>query len=84
MPAASRMLRERYAARRVWLFGSMAEGKPSPSSDIDLAVEGLAPQRYFAALADLMQLFDGRVDLVLLEEAPPTLVERVLAEGRLE
>jgi predicted nucleotidyltransferase len=49
---------------------------------VDLAVEGLPATAYFQALAELMALFGTRVDLVRLEEAPPSLCERVDEEGQ--
>lgn len=55
---------------------------PSAESDVDLAVEGLDGSRYFHALADLMQIFRGPVDLVRMEEATDSLRDRVTAEGR--
>jgi len=79
--AASR-LREGYAVTDVTLFGSLATGDLSGDIDVDLAVTGLDTTRYFEALADLMALFGGPVDLVRLEEAPPSLRQRVDAEGR--
>jgi predicted nucleotidyltransferase len=79
---AKTLLLEHHRVERVWLFGSLAMGGPTPESDIDLAVEGLAPDAYFNALAELMTLFRGAVDLVRLEEAPDSLRERVMAEGR--
>jgi predicted nucleotidyltransferase len=72
----------RHGAQRAWLFGSLALGEPTPLSDVDLAVEGLPSSAYFQALADLMTLFGGPVDLVRLEQAPASLRERVLSEGR--
>lgn len=63
------------------LFGSLAEGRAGPASDVDLAVEGIRPDRYFACLADLMALFGAPVDLVRLEEASPSLRDRVDAMG---
>jgi predicted nucleotidyltransferase len=82
VPRAHRRLVERHGARRVWLFGSLVAGLPSAESDVDLAVEGLDASRYFAALADLMEVFHGSVDLVRLEDAPESLRTRVLSEGR--
>jgi len=79
---ARRLLVDRHGARRVWLFGSLAVGQPTPESDIDLAVEGLPSSAYFHALADLMGVFHAPVDLVRLEEAAESLRERVLLEGR--
>jgi uncharacterized protein len=77
-----RALVGRHGAGRVWLFGSLVAGQPTIESDVDLAVEGLASSTYFSDLADLMALFHGPVDLVRLEDAPESLRERVLSEGR--
>jgi predicted nucleotidyltransferase len=42
--ACKRLLRERFGARRVILFGSLAGQAPwHAQSDVDLAVKGLAP-----------------------------------------
>ena len=80
LPEAVRRLRER-GAKRVWLFGSLAEGKPRENSDVDLAVEGLPAAGYFDVLADLMTVFGCAVDLVRLETAPESLRQRVLDAG---
>lgn len=58
-------------AREVYIFGSMATGKANARSDIDLAVTGLPPERFFAAMARLESLFDRNVDLVDLDDATP-------------
>ena len=57
------MLVEVHGASTVRLFGSLAGGGFREMSDVDLAVEGLDESRYFAALADLMALFDGPVNI---------------------
>jgi predicted nucleotidyltransferase len=82
LPAAQHLLQEHYGAGRVILFGSLASGAYSERSDVDLAVDGLPAQRYFEALAELMDLFAGPVDLVRLEEAPESLRARIAAEGK--
>ncbi|MEQ1912488.1 MAG: nucleotidyltransferase domain-containing protein [Vicinamibacterales bacterium] len=82
MPEARNLLRARYGATSVWLFGSLAVGNYRDTSDVDIAVTGLASVDYFAALTDLMNLFAVPVDLVRLEEASSSLKERILAEGR--
>src|SRR5512136_167879 len=69
LPRATRLLMDRYGASRVVLFGSLALGSYSEKSDVDLAVEGMPSPLYFSALADLMGIFGGPVDLVRLEEA---------------
>ncbi len=77
------VLKEQFGARQVYLFGSLTGQSPWHSrSDIDLAVEGLDPQKYFSALGALLQLLpEGlELDLVSLEEAPPELAARIKGE----
>ena len=80
LPEAVRRLRER-GARRVWLFGSLAEGRARATSDVDLGVEGLPDVGYFEVLGDMMGLFGCAVDLVRLEAASDSLRERILSSG---
>jgi predicted nucleotidyltransferase len=82
LPDLKCLLVERFSARRVWLFGSLATGTPRPSSDIDLATEGLPPEAYFEALAEALRVAQATVDLVRLEDAPASLRDRVAVEGR--
>jgi predicted nucleotidyltransferase len=63
LPKAASILIAHYQASRVVLFGSLANGTHDEHSDVDLAVEGLPSAGYFHALADLMALFGGPVDL---------------------
>ena len=71
------------------VFESRASGRPRPTSDLDVAVlptvaESEARRRLQArlavALADLAP--DGRVDVVLLDEAPELLRQRIMESGR--
>lgn len=73
-------LKER-GATNVWLFGSLAEGRPTLESDVDIAVEGLPADRCFDALTTASELLGTRVDLVSLERAPTSLRQRVLETG---
>jgi len=82
----ARVLIEQYGARRVWLFGSLAHRRfVHARSDIDLAVEGLLPEKYFRALAVIWELLPSglKLDLVPLEDARPDLVDIVREEGEL-
>lgn len=75
----------------LYLFGSYAEGKQTPVSDIDLAVllERDFPQNsYFekklALLSTITSLLKtDEVDLVILNQVPPALSYRILSKGRL-
>jgi predicted nucleotidyltransferase len=82
LPQAAALLEEKFGAQKVWVFGSLVTGEVTERSDADLATEGLSPSRYFEALAELMTLFGGPVDLVRLEEADESLRDRILTEGR--
>lgn len=81
LPAAKQLLADRYGVRRVVLFGSLARGDSTASSDVDLAVEGIDSAGYFRAIADLMGLFEAPVDLVEIERAPASLLARLELEG---
>ena len=78
----AKALVEEYGAERVHLIGSLARGRGFHSrSDIDLVVAGLAPERYFAVLADVAELAGREVDLIRLESATPALRQCVANEG---
>jgi predicted nucleotidyltransferase len=70
-----------------YLFGSQARGDAGPRSDIDVAVYLSeipdSPFGYDAELgAELMRaLGTSRVDVVVLNRAPPLLYHRVLRDG---
>lgn len=81
--ACARLLKERFGARRVILFGSVAgQGPWREHSDIDLAVEGLAPDKFFAAYSACRDTLppDLELDLVPLEKAYPEMRARILGE----
>ena len=66
-------------ARNVWVFGSVALGRPQDErSDIDLAVEALPDHLFFRMLGELLSRFPCPVDLVEMEKAPPRLRENIL------
>jgi predicted nucleotidyltransferase len=57
--------------KEVFLFGSVAEGNDNENSDIDIAVKGCPPGRFFELLGKLMLELDCRVDLVNLDHEDP-------------
>jgi len=72
-----------------YLFGSVARGTDSSSSDVDIGIlQRTAPA---GALDDLRFALEGcleralgrRTQIVILNNAPPDLVHRVLRDGRL-
>lgn len=72
-----------------YLFGSIARGDDRPGSDVDVAVlfEDDPPPRLEGLPVDLhdaLQTAAGRrLDLVVLNGAPPDLGHRILRDGRL-
>jgi hypothetical protein len=79
-------------AELVYLFGSQVSGKVWGESDVDLAVllgAQVARDRYGAIrvelIGELMSVFESnKVDVVILNEAPPLLTyEGVIQGGRL-
>ena len=80
---AAALLRRRYGATRVRLFGSVLHPERfHERSDVDLAVEGLAPQDYLSAWA----VVNGpdaafEIDLVDPRDCRPYIWEAVEREG---
>jgi len=73
---------EEFGAERVFLLGSLAEGRFRATSDIDLAVERLAPAVYFKASARISRLAgEFEVDLIPFETYKYK--AEVLEKGRL-
>ena len=78
----SKILVEKFGAKRVYLFGSVKEGYFGWDSDIDLAVEGLEPHLYFKALVGIHKVSDDlKVDLIPLEDCASR--ETIIEEGEL-
>lgn len=86
----ARALAPRSEVLEAYLFGSHATGRAQPHSDIDVAVYVDAPRAaegaygYAAELtAHLMAaLGSNKIDVVVLNRAPPVLYHRVLRDGR--
>ena len=80
-------LEQRPEVLEAYVFGSFARQEEQPHSDVDVAVylvslpaEGLGADAQIAA--DLMRaLGSDRVDVVVLNTAPPLLYHRVLRDG---
>ena len=78
-------LAERHGVRDVRVFGSMAKGDASDSSDVDLLVS-LPPDKTGLALGallmDVQDLLQRRVDVVTERGLHPALRDRVLREAQ--
>ena len=72
----------RLGATEVFLFGSAARNELRPDSDIDIAVRGLPPARFFAAASKATDALGRPVDLMDLDDPSPT-ARYVLGSGEL-
>jgi predicted nucleotidyltransferase len=77
----AQMLRQDFGATRILVFGSLVRGTFHPDSDLDLAVAGIPPDRYFEALAAVNQNSPRWIDLKPLESLEAHFRDRVLATG---
>ncbi len=86
----ARALEARDEVLEAYLFGSQATGRAQAHSDIDIAVyvDEARPVRpgygYAAELAAhlMAELGSNKIDVVVLNRAPPVLYHRVLRDGR--
>ena len=81
---AAKLLKERFGAAQVVIFGSLVHGYWfSRWSDIDLAAWGLQLEDYFLAVAKLQDLEpEFEIDLVSVEYCRPALRESIMREGK--
>lgn len=82
----TKVLVDRYGAKKVYLFGSLAlylKGLKSfkISSDIDLAVQPIPKEKYFYILAEMNRMSDFEVDIIDLEDCPKILRDSILKNG---
>jgi len=57
-----------YGAQEVYVFGSAAEGRLTKYSDVDMAVIGLPPKVFFAAMGEAMSILGRSLDLIDLDD----------------
>ena len=56
-----------FGAKEVYVFGSAVEGRFSEHSDIDMAMSGLPPKVFFAAMGEAMSVLGCSLDLIDLD-----------------
>ena len=74
----------RHGAGNVRVFGSTSRGEAGPSSDVDLLIDvvGPTPPWFPGGLhADLEELLERRVDLVISRSLSPLIRDNVLREA---
>jgi predicted nucleotidyltransferase len=76
-------LKTRFGAQRVILFGSLAHDEWfMPDSDVDLAVEGLSGENYWAAWGLAEEIIGDRpVDLIEMETATESMRKAIERYG---
>ncbi len=79
------MVRDRYAPRRIYQWGSLLERRKFQEiSDIDIAVEGLSsPEEIFAVYGEAEKLTRFPLDIVELEKIHPAHARSIRERGRL-
>jgi predicted nucleotidyltransferase len=73
---------QRMGATQVYVFGSLTKDRLRPDSDVDMAVRGLPPRIYFAAVSKASDILRRNVDLVDLDDPTP-LVLHLIHSGEL-
>jgi len=79
-----RAIAERYGARNIRVFGSVARGEDRPDSDLDLLIdleEGRSLLDLIAIQQDLEDLLERKVDVVTEPELSPYFRDDVLKEA---
>jgi predicted nucleotidyltransferase len=81
---AARLLKTEFGAKEVILFGSLARRVGFTLwSDIDLAVRGIDPEKFFAAFGAIERIdVNFQIDLVELETCLPALVKSIEEDGK--
>jgi len=71
-----------FGAEKVFLFGSCLE-KIESAHDIDVAVKGVKPERFFEMYGKILGAVASRIDLIPLEDIREHFSKRILESGRL-
>lgn len=70
------------ALPHMWVIGSLEAGTFGPQSDVDLVCEGLSATKLPELWGVLERELGVSVDLMRIEDLPPSFAERVRREGR--
>lgn len=81
---ATKLLKTEFGATEVILFGSLARRNSfSLYCDIDLAVRGIAPEKFFVASAAIERVdVNFQIELVELETCSPAILKNVEKDGK--
>ncbi len=80
---AAKLLYNKYQAKKIVVFGSLRDPVYfNKWSDIDLAVWGIAPDRYFKAVAEIISLSSKfKIDIIDPEDCHDSLRKMIEKEG---
>lgn len=67
---ATHILRDA-GAKEIYVFGSVAEGRATSHSDIDLAVRGLPPEVFFEAVGRVAMALTREFDIIDMDDPSP-------------
>ena len=60
---------EQFGIRRAYLFGSLIEpGRFNETSDVDIAIEQIAPEQFFTAISQFSTALGRNVDIIHLKQ----------------
>ncbi|MFB3785293.1 MAG: nucleotidyltransferase family protein [bacterium] len=62
---------KKYGAKEIYLFGSAAWDQSHELSDLDIAISGLPPEKFFAAMGEAGDAINIPLDLIDLDENTP-------------
>ena len=79
----SRLLAKRYELKRIYLFGSLADGTFFKGSDVDIAVDGMDFEDYLKAIAEHRSIRKGvHLDILHLDLCKSELRKTILKDGK--
>ncbi len=70
-----------FGAEKVLLFGSCLE-KVESAQDIDIAVKGVKPEKFFEMYGKILGVIDSEIDLIPLEDTREHFSKRILEKGK--
>ncbi len=71
-----------FGAEKVFLFGSCLEEVES-AQDIDIAVKGIKPEKFFEMYGKILGVVDNEIDLIPLEDTRKHFAKCIIKRGRL-
>lgn len=75
-------LSKEFGAEKVLLFGSCLDDVES-ARDIDVAIKGVKPEKFFEMYGRILGEVDSELDLIPLEDTREHFAKRILEKGKL-